>query len=471
MFTVINLMRIFFYVILGLLFFSGLGWLITGPFLHGSLITSTRKIPFQQEAALTITCGIIINYAIMLLLQSLQISLWIECILALIGICCYFYYIYHHHIPQLFDPAVINRIAGASIISMFFLSSILGEPITGWDARSIWFFHAKMMYVAGTLGQAANWTHPSAFFAHIDYPNLVPIMSAQVAHILNFWNEYIPKLSLFFMLYPALIWIFTFAKRSFSFLMLLFVIPFSFHFWLTNGYMDGFLALYFSLSLILLGRYIHSFLPIDLYSSICCAFILSFLKNEGIFALISILLTIFVFNLPSINKMAKKITLQGISSDLLKIVNKQKKYLLAILVLLSPLLLWSIYCIVWNFKNDLNIGSAQSITNIQQRLANGEYKMILEKVYNIIYGSVQLLGFLFFTALVKKRGIVKSSLPAIMAASVYCVGMIIIYLLTPHDLAWHLSTSVNRTMLPINGGLFVACYFILNDIETHNCEE
>jgi len=51
-----------------------------------------------------------------------------------------------------------------------------------------------------------------------------------------------------------------------------------------------------------------------------------------------------------------------------------------------------------------------------------------------------------------------------VAALVYGLGMVLVYLATPHDLQWHLGTSISRTMLPVSGGLFVAGYYLIRDV-------
>src|SRR5258706_3352936 len=86
------------------------------------------------------------------------------------------------------------------------------------------------------------------------------------------------------MLAPAIIWIFTFARRSFSFVILLLVILFNSYSFIWNGAMDGYLALYFSIATLLLGRYLSSSHSIDLISSMWCLIILFYIKNEGTLA-------------------------------------------------------------------------------------------------------------------------------------------------------------------------------------------
>jgi hypothetical protein len=64
-----------------------------------------------------------------------------------------------------------------------------------------------------------------------------------------------------------------------------------------------------------------------------------------------------------------------------------------------------------------------------------------------------------------KRPFVRESLPAIIATSLYVLGMGLVYLITPHDLVWHLNTSTVRVMELANGGFTIACYLILRTLE------
>jgi len=64
-----------------------------------------------------------------------------------------------------------------------------------------------------------------------------------------------------------------------------------------------------------------------------------------------------------------------------------------------------------------------------------------------------------------KRPFVRESLPAIIATSLYVLGMGAIYLVTPHDLVWHLNNSTVRVMELANGGFTIASYMILRALE------
>ena len=453
MFTVISVIKLFLLILLALLCLLGLGWLAVGPILHGSLTSRKRDISLLQEIPLMLISGLIINYGIILCFQTLLSSLIVGCIISIFGLSCFTFTFSRYHNRHKASVASLFILMGISFICLIFLSPIVAEPLAAWDARSIWFFHAKMIYVAGSIGRSAGWQDPSIVFSHPDYPDLVPALAAQVAYVMGFWNEYLPKISLFFMLVPAVAWLFTFARRSFSFIILL-LIPFCFYDQIWNGFMDGYLALYFSIAMLLLGRYINSSQPVDLFSSLSCLIALPYIKNEGILAA---LVGLFLILLVCI--------LKKNPHTLKNIFNFKWKYYLACLIALIPFALWSLYKQQWNLSNDLGIGTTQSFLNIGRRLTDGSVRFIFQYLFPQIAGALLLLGFLYLASIAWKKPLVKESLPAIIAASIYLLGITIVYLLTPQDLVSHLASSVERTMLSVNGCFFIGSYHILNKIE------
>jgi hypothetical protein len=456
--TVVSAIKLSLLIGLGLIYLSGQGWLAVGPLLHGSLTIKKRNIPLLEEIPLMLLAGLIINYGITLCFQSLTIGLLVGAILSIFGICCFLMYVIRFHKWQLSTPSSLNKWIGTTVVSLLFLSPIMAEPLFDWDARSIWFFHAKMIYTAGSIGRAAGWQDSFIIFSHPDYPNLVPALAAQLAHVVGLWNVYLPKAALFFMLIPAITWLFTFARRSFSFVLLLLLIPFSIYPWIWNGYMDGYLALYFSIAMLLLGRYMKSSQLVDLVSGVCCLLALLYIKNEGALAALAGLASLIIF-----------IFFQKIKSYPVKnIILPNWKYFLACIIGLLPFVVWNVYKQHWNLSNDLGIGTAQSFTNFIDRLKDGSYVFVLKYVFGQIEGALLMLVILYSATVVWNISFARESLPAILTAGIYCLGMIIVYLLTVNNLQWQIDSSISRTMLPINCCIFIGCYYILNKIENHD---
>jgi len=442
----------------GTAYLLGLGWLLIGPISHGSLTRGSHLIPFFDELPSILTSGIIVNHAIVSCLQQLPTSLVTGTTLSIIGIFCFGVYIYRARTQHKLYLKLGSKLLGIIVLCLLFLGPIFMEPLNAWDARSIWFFHAKMIYTAGTLGQSAGWQDPAVYFSHPDYPNLIPVLSAQVAYVAGYWNEYIPKASLFFLLIPTILWLFTFARKTFSFVILSLLLSFSFSRLLWNGYMDGYLALYFSISMLLLGRYIQTMQASDLIASLCCLAILLYIKNEGLLAVLagcfSAIMTGWFLRKNSF------ISRIGISF--------KWKYLFAVLLALLPVLTWNLHKQQWGLSNDLAIGTDQSFLRITNRLTDGSYKLILQSIYHQIEASMLLLGVVYFANFIQNKGLPKESLPALLAAGSYCLGIMVIYLLTPVDVVWHLGSSVDRTMLSVIGCIIVGSYYLLRKIEINH---
>ena len=109
--------------------------------------------------------------------------------------------------------------------NLFRTAPRLGRPVR-------WFFHAKMIWTQGALNEYAGWTDPSLQWSHPEYPKLIPALAAQVAFLKKYWNEVIPKASLFIILVPALFWVFSFFKKNLNFLLLVLLLFFSLSWWL-----------------------------------------------------------------------------------------------------------------------------------------------------------------------------------------------------------------------------------------------
>lgn len=453
MLTAINAFKLAFIILLGGLFFFGQGWIIVGTF-TSRLHSITPKNRITEVIPLAIICGLIVNYAIALIVRTLSIGMIVGGVIAVAGLGVYIWQISKNLISFECDRSKWVHLAGIGFISVLFLGPILFEPLQEWDARSIWFFHGKMIYSAGTIGKQAGWLHPSVVFSHIDYPNLVPTIAAQIMTISGYWNEFLPKLSIFFMLIPAMFWLLSFERKSFSYFFLVATLLFGFYPWLWNGYMDGILALYISIAVLLLGRYIATGNVIDIISSVSCLCILPYLKNEGIPAALLGCSVVFV---TATLKQKPRFSIQG--------TLKKWNLLLVGLIGILPLVLWTVYKQQWDIHNGLGIGSAESLQHILARIQDGSTKIILSQTFSVIEGSLFLLSLIVIALLCWKIPTGKEYLPALVVACLYCLGMILIYYLTPLDLVLHLETSIDRTMIPVNGCLFVVGYYILFTIE------
>lgn len=454
MLTALNVIKLVLIISLGFLYLIGLGWLVIGPVLHGNLFKRRSEFSFYQEIALMMIGGLVINYGLVLLLHSLTTSLIIGSIFSIFGLVCYLLMVSKSLKQIRITADSFLKGFGILLISGFILGPILIQPIIEWDARSIWFFHAKMIYASGSFGPETGWLHPSVLFSHIDYPLLFPILCAQMMHVMGFWNEYLPKLSLIFLLFPAVILLFSFYRRSFSFLILILLVPLSFSIQLWIGYMDGYIALYLAIALLFLGKFYQDSQKIYLISSIYCLLLLLNIKNEGELAflvgIIAIIVTLLIKN----------------TKDIFKLLKNNWATLLTLLLLLIPFGLWSFYKRQWGISNDLNIGSNESFNQLIRRINDGSIIYIIKEVYSQLRNGLILLVFLLVATIMLRKRIPGEIGPILIAAFIYCIGIIFVYLVTPWDIVWHLESSVDRTVLLITTCTYAASFFLLDHLET-----
>ena len=450
--TVSNFLLIFLLLIITSLYIFGLGNVFV-KLVFSKNDSEENKEEWLNSLAFTFLFGILMNYLLILIFQSIRTSFYIGSIISFFGFLLLINKLFITKTKPKIDQYEIYKLVGSLFILFLFFSPILAEPLADWDARSIWFFHAKMIFSSGTIGESAGWTHASVGFSHPDYPKLVPALAGQISNIVGFWNEYLPKISILILFIPITIWIMTFAKNSLSFLFLVITIPLGFYPWIWNGYMDGLLAIYVSIALLLMGRYFHKSQKIDLISVFLILFVIINIKNEGVLASIAILFIFIIIHLIS-----KKI-------DVLIYFSTTKRYFLFGLISLLPFLLWNFYKSQWGLTNDLAIGLSQTIQNIFNRLQDGSYLTILSRSYSEMGGWLLILGLLLFASVLRNKTPDKAVFFPLLSTLIVFLGIFSVYLFTPNDLIWHLDTSISRTMLPINGGIIVASYYLIEIIQ------
>ncbi|MEM9257747.1 MAG: hypothetical protein AAGA91_20090, partial [Pseudomonadota bacterium] len=166
----------------------GLGWLIASPLLYGPYRTTAERVPVVLEVFVAIVSGIILNYGIVLLLQSLALVQLATGALAILGLGLFTNHC-RRSIPDIHaaeKPMQRMVWLPAALLILVYANLVLTDPIREWDPRSIWFLHAKLIFFAGTMSETAGWLHPSVDWSHPDYPKLVPVIAAQTAHIAGF---------------------------------------------------------------------------------------------------------------------------------------------------------------------------------------------------------------------------------------------------------------------------------------------
>lgn len=300
---------------------------------------------------------------------------------------------------------------------------LLGQPVSAWDARSIWFFHGKRIFLDGTasaqLDGYANWSHN-------DYPILVPAMAASFARMLKHWNEIFPKLAIFATTAPVFLLMALVLRRPLVWALWFTALLLAAGPSLGNGYVDPLTGLFFGAALVMASRLqwplrTPAGLRMDTWLLALLTASLALTKNEGLPALFTVALTAFF------GPRGGRILWACVLGFLLYAV------------------LWKVP--VWHAQigNDLFVESP--LQKVRERLADAQATMRILGELLQHAGPYLLAGLVF---LISRPRTAAAQQGPVFALAVYWVMLFGVYLMTPHDLAWHLATSASRTMMVVN---------------------
>lgn len=223
------------------------------------------------------------------------------------------------------------------ITVIFFLIKIIIEPVHLWDARSIWFYSGKIIYFNENYLFENFQNDFCNKCDYLLYPKLIPSLSAYVATIFGFWNDYITKLSLFLLLLPAIFFLKDEFNTFLNFLLSLILLIFATGFFIWNGYADGYLAIYTSISYLCLLRFIQTNKNYYFFIFLLSLSIIINLKIDSLFFCLSIFIFLILTKNLSISK---------------KIFQKQN--IIILLLIFLPILVWWISTILNFIQIEVN---------------------------------------------------------------------------------------------------------------------
>jgi hypothetical protein len=429
---------------------------------YGPASFSRAKGRLLEQVALAIGLGILINYCLMLTGHSITRVLIAGMILALWGVLRFCTSFRIRPAAGATDyKATVFSVCGITYLLVAYYFQILSEPLVSWDARSIWFFHAKMIWAEGALRRSTGWNHPSIAFSNPDYPKLVPALAAQLGYVQGYWNEFFPKGSLFLILVPLGFWVFSFRKKTLSFVLLALIFLFSLNAWLWTGYMDGYLALYCGVALLLFGRYLSEKRDTDLYSGMCALGIAANLKNEGLLFGVCLITALLLINrrspVLSLTQFAKRIRTNAVFARVL-------------LVSIAPAIVWTICKRTWGLQNDLTANPSGGLLRLADRLSDGFSPQYVLNFLLVRASAIRLIAGLLAIAVIfsiyQKSTLHRGALVAATTSALYVCGLYLVYLSTPHnDVTFYLFTSASRTMTTASVALLVSLFFLLSGLE------
>jgi hypothetical protein len=407
-----------------------------------------------QLAAIVLACGILLNYVLVLALGGLRTSLLVGLCLAIAGLSGSM--VFHRRaMLRWLRWGTLPTIALVALLFLF-AASIMLEPLLRWDARSIWFFHAKIIYYAGGLVQGDNWTAPAHAFSVPDRPKLVPILAAQSQTLAGYWNELLPKLSLLLLIAPILAMTLSFWREFLALVALLVIVLIKFRPELSSGYMDAPLAVYGLFGALQLAAFLKDRARLlDLVGGVVFIAVATGLKNDAnLLAVSALWWTVLFLALPR-------------SGNRLRLLSQHwLRFGIFFAMAATSCLLWPIIRARWGLESELHLGPG-SLPRLMQRLNDPE---ALRAVVNATIVANQLfvaalIGILSIAlALAFRTGAFVESAFCLAVGGAYLIGLEIVYLSTPLDLAWHLRSSASRaTILPILL-LLAPAFLLLRDL-------
>ena len=468
-------------------YFLGLGMLITVAV--PGLLDEAVRLPRRERGALPalfLAAGILIDYLLVLAIGNLHAASAVGALLAVAGAGCVILKLR----GKVLQLLALGRVAWVLIpyLALLYGIPIFLDPLAAGDARSIWFFHGKMIYYSGGLTSATGLATAPVAFSHVDYPKLVGVIAAQFAMVAGYWNEFLPKGSLAVLLLPPLLGVVSFFRGvRISAVYLVSVLFFGAGWTLWNGYMDGYLALYAAVSLLFWGRWLTSGSAIDLCGGVLMLGMVMNLKNEGVlFALAlatALLGSLFFRNLSggdrgsgtgdrdwesgkrkagTVENAGYGLPLAGLYRSLVP----GPRFLVAPLLPLLCVAVWAVKKSAWGLENDLRLG-AGSLPIIVTHLRDGGAAMIGNTlIVNALVGKAAIIAAGAAAAAAAFRVRIPAGFwLAVVTGFIYFTGMFCVYLATPADLQWHLSTSADRTMMTVLAALFAGTYLVLREME------
>jgi hypothetical protein len=301
----------------------------------------------------------------------------------------------------------------------------LGTPSDSWDARSIWLFHAKRIYTDGDLYSQLDGY---ASWSQNDYPSLVPFLMAAAAKLVGRWNEIFPKALGVVLLLPALIPVLASMKSLLSASAFLLSVTMVGGVYLVNGYMDVLVAIY-GVAVLVVAVKVESEEWTENYDYLLLALMtgtLILVKNEA--AVVAALVG-------------------GVSVARSLLRKRRIPWALVGTFAIAgiPLIFWKCELIHHHVVNDL--AGSHFRAQFLSRLPNTFFTtFILEELLARIWIIIPVIIIAGFWRIARPNALIQVTTVVSLA---YVGVLYLVYMSTPHDVKWHLQTSVDRTVMPV----------------------
>ena len=340
----------------------------------------------------------------------------------------------------IFSIIGIIRSQGRFIVAIFLFAGVVITVFSGttdWDARSIWLFHAKRIFINDSFyAQLDNY----APWSHNDYPVFYPVVSATIASVVGHWAESFPKIASVFILTPSVLLLSIFFKQKYFSLVLAGILAIC-GTSLFNGYVDAIVAVYSLAALFCCHTFLFrakefsekdSYLLLFLFGYFCLSLML--LKNEGMLLSMLLVSLAIVFG----------------SSDF-----RRRLIIVFLAVFTIYMLTWRLPILVSGLQSGLF--TKDFLGTFFTRISGFDSTYL---VFRYFFYHTYISFILIIISLYGLRKDLRQALFFLCFLGLYASALLMVYFGTPYDLEWHLRTSIERTMLTFNVcslGFFIAC--------------
>jgi hypothetical protein len=385
--------------------------------------------------------GLCLNYAMLLFLGQLGLVLAGELVLILgLGIAAIWRCRERFAQPERWRPWLIALgvlVAGSAAIIL--------DPLTDWDARSIWFFHGKMIFYGGGLTRETGLDLPGV--PHARYPMLVPGLAGQIAGVVGFWNEYLPKFSLALLLPVPIIVVLMLRRTPISMALAILAFTMVTNQFLYSGSMDGYLALYAAAAAFFLADWLDGGGDAAFLAALGALGVVGGLKVEGQVVYLALGAALVLL------AMRRKLVLPRPSVGALA---------LAALPFVG-FVLWHFLADRWGLR-DVNFTLAHAWARLSDPSALWlifRFLILHPRFYVVGLGVLAILGLARLRA-----GALPAAAQLPLLAGVFYLGAIyIVFASTPDDLRWQLATAAGRVVRSATEMLAIGGIWVLRELE------
>jgi hypothetical protein len=345
--------------------------------------------------------------------------------------------------------AVVSVICALCFPQVIYM--VLREPLIEWDARSIWFFHAKGIWVHGGIA-AEFFANRRYGWSHADYPLLLPVQAAVIGVLRGEWSEMAVK-GFLFLNFAAYFWLLqrVLVERgwgrisAWAFAVPVMGIAFKSY---VNGYADNHYAMPLMLAALLAFQSRKDAGEFAL-AGLFAAYALNVKNESALYVFAGLILWAFF---------------RYIKGGLLSLRLGGSTCGWGVLLLgLMPFMLWAMFKISHGIKGDMQLLSrllhpVDSVAICVERAPHIFNAMGIAYCVNrahILLAVVLLLNVLHAVSVRQvKSGSVRMICfeERVFGALLLTVNFMIfaVYAMTPYDVDWHLETSVSRLIvLPV----------------------